>query len=148
MNKNIKWILIGMAASFAVLLIAALLFGAFGLHGRMPYAMGGFGRHPMMDGFDGRGMHDGFRAFGGRPMMGGFGLPGVLWLLGGLAVPLLIFGLAVYGVIALLRRSRQPQVQVASSSAAAPAEATALCAHCGSPTQPGWNHCPACGEKI
>jgi hypothetical protein len=102
----------------------------------------------MMDGFDGRGMHDGFRAFGGRSMMGGFGLPGVLWMFGGLAIPLLIFALAVYGVIALLRRSRQPQAQVVSAPAPTPAEASALCAHCGSPTQPGWNHCPACGEKL
>ncbi len=148
MNKNIKWILIGMVVSFAVLLAVVLLFGAFGLHGRMPYAMGGFGRHPMMDGFDGRGMHDGFRAFGRWPMMGGFGLLGGLLMLGGLAIPLLLFALAVYGVIALLRRSRLPQGPVVSSSAAAPVEASALCAHCGGPTQAGWNHCPACGEKL
>jgi len=159
MSKTVRWILISVGVVAVLALLAALAFGMGTRWQRMSSFSGPTWGHPMMDQDWGRPGFDGPRDFGrgrmydnyGRSMMnsrmGAWGmLGGGLFMLGRLVIPLALLGLAVWGVVALVRRGRQP----AAVPAPAPVESvsTAVCGQCSKPVQEGWSHCPYCGNSL
>ncbi len=132
MNKTLKWVLIGLAFAVGVFIIALPIF---------TLVLGG-GRAAMMDGW---GLRDGLRdgmhmpyhsPFMMMPLMGMFGLLRLL-------LPAAVLGLAVYGVVALVRGGR-------AKTAAPPPRSAAVeraCAACGRELVSGGEFCPYCGAK-
>ena len=157
MSKTVRWILISVGAVAVLALLAALAFGMGTRWQRMSSFSGPTWGHPMMDQDWGRPGFDSPRDFGrgrmydnyGRSMMnsrmGAWGmLGGGLFMLGRLVIPLALLGLAVWGVVALVRRGRQP------AAVPAPVESvsTVVCGQCSKPVQEGWSHCPYCGNSL
>ncbi len=126
MSKGLQWI-IGISV---VLIVIAMIFSTI-----FPFFAPRLGWANNY----GYGMMGPGHMFGGGGMMGGFGMP--FFGLGMLVVPLLFVGLAVLGVVWLVK-------SVATPGAPQPPAATVGCAHCGKPLQPGWKACPYCGEKV
>lgn len=136
-----KWFLIFVGVLLIAFCVALPLFMRFsgGLDG-----VNGFGRD-----FGPQG-----RNFGGMPMMGGrggffplFGLIG--HGIGGL-LGLGVLGLAVYGVVMLVRNlgKKNTAPGAAPAVSADPTLATAKCEHCGNAIQTGWKACPYCGASL
>lgn len=131
MNKTLKWILIGLAIAVGAFIIALPIF---------TMVLGG-GRAGMMDGWGLReGMRGGMRVpfhspFMMMPLMGIFGLLRLL-------LPAAVLGLAVYGVVALVRGSRV-------KTAVPPTQPVVVqaCAACGRELVSGGEFCPYCGAK-
>ncbi len=75
------------------------------------------------------------------PMMGfGFSPFGIFrWI-----IPLAVIGLAVYGVIALIRR--RPAATVPAETA--PVVSSRSCGSCGKPAMDEWKNCPYCGNSL
>jgi hypothetical protein len=94
-----------------------------------PYQRGGFSRMPM---------HRGIMPIGGGLFM--IPLMGFLCLF-----PLGILGLAIYGIVALVNRSKSTPV-VLTSAVVEPV--TEPCAKCGKPLQADWTTCPQCGQRV
>lgn len=142
MNKTLKWVLIGLAIAAGAFLLALPIFGMMMYRGGMP----------MMDGW---GLRDGLRtSFYHNPhrMMPFMGVFGFLRLL----LPLGVLGLAVYGIVALVRGNRRPATaaQVPPAAPAAPAAPLAVdastegvCSACGRELHSGGEFCPYCGTK-
>ena len=139
MNKTIKWILIGLAIAVGVFLIALPVFylarhaGSLVEIGRgmMPYRSGAlphFRQMPFMHMF---------------PIMGIFGFFRLL-------LPLAVLGLAVYGVVALVRGRRTtivpPSVPTAAVVPPVP-PAARVCTACGRELHKEGEFCPFCGAK-
>lgn len=137
MNKTLKWILIGVAIALGVFIIALPIFTLLLGGGRMAMMDGGVLRDGMRDGF-----RDGLRAsnyhspFMMMPLMGIFGFFRML-------LPAAVLGLAVYGVVALVRGSR------ANATIPPPPAAVVdrACAACGRELVSGGEFCPFCGAQ-
>ncbi len=162
MSKTVRWILISAGVVAVLALLAALAFGMGTRWQRMSSFVGPSWGHPMMDrdwgrpGFDGPrdfdrgGMHDTYNPWMMNSRMGAWGVLGGLFLLGRLVFPLALLGLVAWGVVALVRRGRQPEIISAPTPPPTPAESvpTAVCGQCGKPAQEGWSHCPYCGNSL
>ena len=158
MSKTVRWILISVGVVAVLALLAALAFGMGTRWQRMSSFSGPSWGHPMMQSDGGRPGFDGPRDFGRGRMhdhygpsmmnsrMGSWGMMGGLFLLGRMVIPLALLGLATWGVVALVRRGRQP----AAVPAPAPVESvpTVVCGQCSKPVQEGWSHCPYCGNTL
>ena len=59
-------------------------------------------------------------------------------------IPLAVIGLAVYGVIALIRR--RPAATVPAETA--PVVSSRSCGSCGKPAMDEWKNCPYCGNSL
>lgn len=109
-------------------------------------------------GFDGD--EPSFRgSFDGNPRLrGGYGMMPMRWGMipfgGFMMLPFLgfsclfalaVLGLAIYGVVALVRHSARSNVE---PSPVVVAIQTEPCVKCGKPVQKDWTACPHCGQKI
>ena len=119
MSKTLQWI-IGIAV---VLIVASIIFSTV-----MPFFFPRTGGYGMM----GPGMMGGFGM--GMPFFGFGMITMLLW-------PALFIGLIIIGVVWLVQN-------IGTHTAPQSPAATANCAHCGKPLQPGWKACPYCGEKL
>jgi len=130
MNKTLKWILIGLAIAVGVFIIALPIFYMVRYSG----AAGSFG-------WDDMPFHRGFSLPFLRfmPMMGFFGLSRLL-------LPLVVIGLAVYGIVALVRGKKGRTTQAPPTLPAEAAEAR-VCSNCGKPLPSEGEFCPHCGTK-
>jgi hypothetical protein len=75
--------------------------------------------------------------FGGGGLMGG--LFGPIFTLLSLLIPIGLLGLLILGGVWLVRNIGRP---------AAPPAPAKTCPSCGRLTEPGWRHCPYCGEEL
>ncbi|MDP2964626.1 MAG: zinc ribbon domain-containing protein [Pelolinea sp.] len=117
MKNSWKWLIVFGVVFIAVLFIALLIFPG-----------SGYGWMPMM----------GNRGFSN---INGFGvIGGIVMMLAFLFIPVVLIGLAVFGVVVLMQRSRNIMPQPQSQSLS--------CSHCGKPIQADWKVCPHCGNKI
>ncbi|MFB0545473.1 MAG: zinc ribbon domain-containing protein [Anaerolineae bacterium] len=95
----------------------------------------GMGRGGMMGGWcpwcGGTGL------FGCGGLMGG--LFGLIFTLLGLLIPIGLLGLLIVGGVWLVRNI---------GGATAPPAPAKTCPGCGRPIEPGWQHCPYCGEEL
>jgi hypothetical protein len=114
MKNGWKWVIL-FGVVFMVVFVFALLF-SFG---------SGYGFGPMM----------GNRGFSG---FNGFRVIGVIMMLFMMAIPLGLIGLAVFGVVYLVDRSRNT----------APQSKLAACRKCDKELQDDWKVCPNCGTKV
>jgi hypothetical protein len=135
MNKTLKWILIGLAVAAGTFIIALPILMLAQNSGRMV----------MMDGWGLRdGLRDGLRTtyhhspFFMMPLMGIFGLLRLL-------LPVAVLGLAVYGVVALLRGNRAVQKPPVLPTQT-PVEAR-VCSACGHELHREGEFCHFCGAR-
>jgi hypothetical protein len=121
MNKTLKWILIGLGIALVVFIIATVVFSAVFMHGTLGLNRLNYGFvMPHMRVFP----------FGGMFLLG----RGLFWLV--------VIGLAVTGVVLLVRSG--------SSKSAPPAQLpsqTKVCQSCGKELHASGEFCPHCGAK-
>lgn len=134
MNQTLKWILIGLAVAAGVFIVSLPI---------LMLAQNG-GRAAMIDGWwMGDGLRDGVRSahphspYLMMPMMGIFGFLRLL-------LPAAVLGLAVYGVVALVRSSG---TKTPPPVAVTPAQAARVCSACGRELHSEGEFCPFCGAK-
>lgn len=126
MNRTLKWVLIGLAIAVGVFIIALPIF----------LLVSRSGMYHMADGW---GLRDGLRDGMRMPMRSPFGMLPFFGIFGfiRLLLPAAVLGLAVYGVVALVRGGR---VKTSTPPLAA-------CAACGRELVSGGEFCPYCGAK-
>ncbi len=134
MNQTLKWILIGLAVAAGVFIVSLPI---------LMLAQNG-GRAAMMDGWwMGDGLRDGVRSahphspYLMMPMMGIFGFLRLL-------LPAAVLGLAVYGVVALVRRG---SANTPPPVAVTPAQEARVCSACGRELYSEGEFCSFCGAK-
>lgn len=140
MNKTLKWILIGLAIAAGAFIISLPVM--FMIHnGGWIGMMDGYGlRDSLRDGMRTSTFHSPMRMF---PM---FGLFSFLRLL----IPLGVIALAVYGLVALVRRKPAHPATSASAAVVTPAPEpaeTGKCATCGRERISEGEYCPFCGAR-
>jgi hypothetical protein len=151
MNGFWKWFLIVLG----VLILLGLILSPFIMHSFVnswgfpmmqrgnldggPYFRGDFDDNPYLRGGFGRmSLHRGFMPFGGGLFM--IPLMGFLCLF-----PLGILGLAIYGIVALVNRTKSTPVEV---TPAVVEPVTEPCAKCGKSLRADWTTCPHCGQRV
>lgn len=139
MNKTLKWILIGLAIALGVFMIAMpVLYMARNAGG---IADSGRGMIPFQGMMPFRGdYHMPFRS--GLLMMPLMGLFGLFHL----ALPLTVVGLAVYGVLALVRGRKTVVATTVPPVPVVPA-AEHNCTSCGKSLHNEGEFCPFCGAR-
>lgn len=145
MNKTLKWILIGLAIAAGAFIISLPVM--FMIHnGGWIGMMDGYGlRDGLRDGMRTSSFHSPMRMF---PFFGMFGFARLL-------IPLGVIALAVYGVIALVRRRPAHAASSASVAVVTPAPAAAAaesaeigkCTTCGRERISEGEFCPFCGAR-
>lgn len=132
MNKTLKWILIGLAIAAGAFLLSLPIF-YIARNADALTSVDGL-RMPMRITF-----HTPFRwmpMLAVMPLVGIFGIFRVL-------IPLIVVGLAVWGVVALVRGRHSSQTQPPLPSAGS----ERACNSCGKPLYDQGEYCPFCGSK-
>jgi hypothetical protein len=80
----------------------------------------------------------GNRGFSGYSGFNGFGVIGVIMMIFMMLIPLALIGLAIFGVVYLVDRSRNGPRQAKLDA----------CKKCGEELQEDWKVCPQCGKKV
>ena len=132
MNKTLKWILIGLAIAAGAFLLSLPIF-YIARHADSLAGIDGL-RTPMRTTF-----HTPFRVLPMLAVMPVVGIFGIFRVL----IPLIVVGLAVWGVVALVRgrRSSQPPPPVPSAAS------ERVCNTCGKPLYNQGEYCPFCGSR-